>query len=580
MYLGPTERDPVRVPKISKALYDGRVGKTDGRRRAAPAPTAEGGPWWARPRWAAALVAAVALLAFARALGNDFSYDEGLVIVRAQRFLRSGSFGTLLSPQYFAASLEGTWRPFCTLTYMLDAMLGMHPAVFKADSLAWHVGAALLVMALARRLLPDRRRRFALAAGLLFVLHPITTETVDNASFREDSLVTFWGLAAILLATSDRARAALGAYVLALLSKESAVVIPVLLAGVRLVSPAEGRAQPRARALARELVPYGVLTALYLVIRFGPMRTPIAYAGYPGGSLGGALLGMPAVWAHYLRLLVVPWPLCADYMGFFTFGPQPLGPVLRALCLPLAYVALVAIAARRGQKALAFGLAWFAVALGPVSNLIPVPIPAAERFLYLPLVGIALAAAVAVAELAVRLPRAAGRAALAAGLGALVLLGALTDRRHAAWRDDETLWVETTARNPRSCGAQSAVGGNLLSRGIDENAPELLRQSIARQELALRLCAGESDLNRLSITYTRLGAAHAMLHEIAPAQAALERAMQLWPRYALPVVWLGYVRYLAGDAAGAAALLKHAVIDLGPPDAGVAEVAQRYLDKV
>jgi hypothetical protein len=528
-------------------------------------------------------VVVVAAVVYTRALGNEFTYDEGLVIERAQKFLRSGSVGTLFSTRYFAASLEGTWRPFCTLTYMLDATIAMHPAVFKADSLAWHAGVALLIMALARRLLPEGQRRFAIVAGLAFVLHPITTETVDNASFREDGLVTFWGLATLLLALSARPRAALAAYAVALLSKESAVVVPVLLAGARLVEAAaagQRRPRPSGRALAVELAPYAGLTLVYLIIRFGPMKTPLAYASYPGGSLGATLLGMPGVWAHYLRLLVAPWPLCADYTGFFRFGPQPAGPIATALVVEAAYVAAIVVAARRGQALLAFGLAWFALALGPVSNFIPVPIPAAERFLYLPLVGIALAAAAGAAALGARLPPAPARAAVVAGVGVLVVFGALTDRRHAAWRDDQTLWVETVARNPRSCGAQSAVGGNLLTRGIAENAPDLLRQSIQREEAALRLCSDDSDTFRAAMIYTRLGGAHAMLQELGPARAALERATQLWPRYALAVVWLGYVEASSGNAPAAAELLKRAVIDLGPPDASVAEVAQRYLDKI
>ena len=149
-------------------------------------------------------MAAVAIVAFARALGNGFTYDEGLVIVGAQRFLQSGSFGTLLSKDYFGASLEGTWRPFCTFTYMLDAMVSFHPAVFKLDSLLGHIVAAWLLMALTRRLLPEGRRRWAIVAGLLFALHPITAETVDNASFREDSLVTAFTLATLILSLDRR----------------------------------------------------------------------------------------------------------------------------------------------------------------------------------------------------------------------------------------------------------------------------------------------------------------------------------------------------------------------------------------
>ena len=73
-------------------------------------------PFWATPRGAGLLVAALAVLVYARSLANGFSYDEDLVIVQAQRFLQSGAVGVLFGKRYFAASLEGTWRPVCTLT--------------------------------------------------------------------------------------------------------------------------------------------------------------------------------------------------------------------------------------------------------------------------------------------------------------------------------------------------------------------------------------------------------------------------------------------------------------------------------
>jgi hypothetical protein len=582
-----------------------------GRPPAAPRP--DDLPWWATARGAGALVAALAILAYARSLGNAFSYDEGLVIARAQPFLTSGSLGTLLSRRYFAASLEGTWRPFCTLTYMLDAALSMHPAMFKATNLAWHVGAAWLVMALARRLLPERHRRYAVVAGLLFALHPITTETVDNASFREDALVTVFTLATLVLALDGRPRLALASFALGLLSKESAVVAPALLALIRW-----GRVGPDARrppagnpqgvpdlprwaaaakpstpgaslgALARELAPYGVVTALYLVVRFGPLKTPLAYARYPGGSFGAALAGLPAIWTHDFRLLFFPWPLCADLTGYFDFGAQPWIPFAGALAVVLLYGAAIWAAAARGQRLLALGLGWFIVALLPVSNLVPMPIPAAERFLYLPLAGIALGAAAGVGLLADAEGAAAGRVRrwLLGGAG-LALLGAwmaIVNLRHGDWRDDERLWRATLAVNPRSCGAESAVGGGLLSRGMAETSPararELLREAALRQQMALSLCAEETDVVRTAIMQTRLGAAEALLGERLAARTALERAAALAPRYALGVIWLGYLAHLDGDDDRAAALLRRAVVDLGPPDATVAAVAQLYVDKI
>jgi hypothetical protein len=557
---------------------EGRRGRRATRSQPAAPPPTPPGAWWERSRGAAALVAAAVAIVFARSLANGFTYDEPLVIVKAQDFLKSTDFGALVTRDYFSASLEGTWRPFCTLTYMLDALVAFAPAEFKAQSLLWHAASAILVMTLARRLLPERRRRYAIVAGLVFALHPIVTETVDNASFREDSLVTFWTLATILLELAGREGLALVAFALGLLSKESAVVAPVLLGLLRAWGPAELRRSPR--AIAREAAPLVVVLAAYLAVRFGPMKTVGQYALHPGGSLGVTLAAMPLVWAHYLRLLVWPWPLCADYTGYFPFQHPPPAALAVSTLVVVGFAAALAFAAWRGQRGVAFGLAWFAIALGPVSNFIPVPIPAAERFLTLPLAGLALAAASAAGALSERLLPAGWRVLRAAGVTLLVAFAVVVNLRHGAWRDDATLWVDTVAVNPRSCGAQSAVGGTLLTRGIERHDPWMLRDSVAHQELALRLCSDDSDRSRAAMIHTRLGAGRAMLGDVDGARAALARALQLEPRYALAVVWLGYANYLGGDLDDAAALLKQAVFDLGPPDSAVAEVARRYVDKL
>jgi len=472
--------------------------------------------------------------------------------------------------------------------------VSFHPAVFKLDSVVGHVAAAWLLMALTRRLLPPGRRQWAIVAGLLFALHPITAETVDNASFREDSLVTAFTLGTLILSLDRRRALALLCYGLGLLSKESAVIAPALLAILRIGrfdrenprawGPPEPVAPPPlstvARRLVVELIPFGVVTLAYLAIRFGPMKTPVAYAQYPGGTFGATLIGLPAIWAHDLRLLVWPWPLCADYTGYFRFGAQPWGPVLLSGAIVLGYLGLIVFAIRRGERVVALGLGWFLLALLPVSNLLPIPIPAAERFLYLPLCGIALAAAPLFGRFTESHPAPARRRGTLLGVGLLVAFAVLLNLRHGDWHDDQRLWLATVAVNPRSCGAQSAVGGSLLSRGMLSGDPEVLRASAAREELALRLCSDDSDPFRAAFAYTRLGAARALLDDRAAARLALERATILHPRYALPFAWLGYLAYQEGDQAVAAMLLKKAIIDLGPPDATVAAVARYYVDKI
>ncbi|HSS40501.1 MAG TPA: hypothetical protein VLT58_17175, partial [Polyangia bacterium] len=302
---------------------------------------------------------------------------------------------------------------------------------------------------------------------------------MDNASFREDSLVTSFTLATLVLSLDRRRGLALLCYCLGLLSKESAVVAPALLAILRLgrfdrENPRPwGPPEPASpvplsitvRRLALELLPFGAITIAYLAIRFGPMKTPVAYAQYPGGTFGATLMGLPAIWAHDLRLLVWPWPLCADYTGYFRFGEQPLAPVLLASAIVGAYLGLIVFAVCRGERVVALGLGWFLLALLPVSNLLPIPIPAAERFLYLPLCGIALAAAARFGRFMESHPPPARRRGTLLGVGLLTVFAVLLTLRHGDWRDDQRLWLATVAVNPRSCGAQSAVGGGFLSRG-------------------------------------------------------------------------------------------------------------------
>jgi hypothetical protein len=179
-------------------------------------------------RLAPALVVLVAFFRFVGALGNGLTYDEGLVIERADPFLRSGAVGRLFSRAYFEASLEDTWRPLVTATYMLDRSLSSAPTILRLHSIAWHALAGVLVLALARRVLSADLRAWALVAALCFVLHPTTTEVVDNASFREDAIVTALGLGAILLGLRGRLVTMSACYAGALLAKESALVLPAL----------------------------------------------------------------------------------------------------------------------------------------------------------------------------------------------------------------------------------------------------------------------------------------------------------------------------------------------------------------
>ena len=429
------------------------------------APAAGDHPW--------VLVVLAGLLAFGGGLANRFTYDDRLVIEEAEPLLRDLPLAsTVFSQDYFVTSHESTFRPVVTFSYALDyALGGLSPFVYHLQSLLWHLGSALLLYALARRLLPRPARRAALVAGLLFAVHPLLTEAIDNPSFREDPLATFFSLAALLFALRKgrgALAAAIGCYLVALFAKESAFVLPVFLLGARWLLGE----QREAREKWLEAGGFAAATLFFILIRFRVMTSGPDYGEYPGGTLVPTVLGTPRIFVHYVKLLVAPWPLCADYSGVFDFPPATRDLVLSVVLL-LALVAAGYVAGRR-NRLVAFGLGWFLVALGPISNLIAIPVPAAERFLYLPFAGIALAVAAGWAELDARLTDRLRPIARWAGLAAIVALAVLTNLRHPVWHDNMALWGRTVRDFPRAWGARHGYGVELKERGeLDRAAGEL-----------------------------------------------------------------------------------------------------------
>ncbi|MCM2334477.1 MAG: hypothetical protein NDI82_11100, partial [Anaeromyxobacteraceae bacterium] len=161
----------------------------------------------ARPRLVVALAAA---LPFLVTLGNPPILDDGWAALDNPLTYSLGNVGRIFRELYgFAGepSVRGPYRPITTLTYALNyAVHGRWPPGYHAVNVALHVGASLLVLALARRLalaaLPGQAARVALLAGLLFAVHPAHVEAVATVFGRTEPLSTCFALGALLLALS------------------------------------------------------------------------------------------------------------------------------------------------------------------------------------------------------------------------------------------------------------------------------------------------------------------------------------------------------------------------------------------
>lgn len=324
-------------------------------------------------------------------------------------------------------------------------------------------------------------------AALFFAVHPIVTEAVCEPTFREDLLVAACTLGALFLAMrhdpaapgSDRRRAlaCAGLCLLAVASKESGIAAPAVLAVSWWLFR---RGEPR--AFWQLAVGGGAAAAIaFLAARFllEPAQSAIfeAKPQYPGGSFLAAMAIEPRILALYAQLVVLPINLCADY-GIYSVRHLPL-PVALAILAALVAAAVFTI---RADRRMALACALIVLPLVPVSNLFPIYRAAADRYLYLPMAGVALGLGWLLDGpwLAAR-PRLREKATIFC-MAAVVVLGMACVERQKVWANPLALWEDTFLKNPTAYTAASGLGESLREVGRLTEAEQATREAIRLSE--------------------------------------------------------------------------------------------------
>ena len=414
-------------------------------------------------------VALCALVFYLGALWNRFAFDDLPIVLWNSLFTKPGAWWRAFAASYWPPELGGgMYRPLTISTYALDWKVARVPW-FHAVNLLWHAGTSVAVAACARRWAGDKA---ALAAGLIFAVHPVHVEAVANIAGRAELMAALF---AVLAAYAALGRDQIGwsalAGALALLCKENGAVVPGLIVWGWIV----GLARPPRRRLALYVASWLAVGVAYAVVRWYVLRP---YAGvynvaaqFVGASPWAVRLTAVAAFADFARLLVLPLHLRVDYSpAERTLVTSPFDGrfLLGLLCLAV-WAALLVLAWRRGRKLEAFGLGWIGLALLPVANLLyPAGVLVAERTLYLPSVGLALAAGAALGQLGALQPQ-----RLAWVLGLVVVAGGIrTAWRVPVWRDELTVVLSELDDSPRSFDGPSRMVGIYLSQHKPEKAFE------------------------------------------------------------------------------------------------------------
>ena len=343
------------------------------------------------------IITVLPVLIYLNSLKNTFVYDDYLTITN-NHFIREWRYlSALFNQKYFAVSNELTYRPVVTLSYFVDyAIWQLRPCGYHLTNLIIHTLNVYLVYFTAYLLFKNRITAFI--SCLLFSIHPIFSEAVNAVSYREDLLSASFLLVAFILfikhtkSTNRRYfiiwyTLSLLTYLLAMLSKETAFVLPFLILSYDLIFQKNHilNFHNRIRRLVANYAGYIAIGGFYLFLRFYLFHHPGESVGYPGNSVFVNFIMMTKVLGYYVKLFFIPAPLNADYIVPLTFSPADAAFIISIILLITTAILLVKKC--RLSSIWTFSTIWFFVTLLPVLNIIPINNIMAERYLYIPGIG-------------------------------------------------------------------------------------------------------------------------------------------------------------------------------------------------
>lgn len=511
-----------------------------------------------------AAILALTLLVYVRTITFEFVYDdEGQIVGNA--LIKSWS----LAPQYFAGHVWKSlyphapgnyYRPLFLLWLLLNnSLFGANAVGWLASTIFLHLVATGLTYMVVREL--PTNHLTASVTALLFGVHPAHLEAVAWVSGVTESLFSVAFLGAFLAYLTSRqrksanwVRLSLALYAAALLCKETAIVLPILVFSHAWIYGARNRREistshrPRLWKAFWATAPYLPVAVAYLTLRSFALKGllhPITNL-----PLSTIVLTWPLLLSFYLRQLIFPVGLS----GFYDFSYVKHFDIAHVL-LPFLLLLLVAGLLwiwQRGpaSREVRFGTVWMFAPFLPLLNLSVLQQGdiAHDRYLYLPALGFALLVALGLEKLG------SGSSQLY-GLHSRVVLAAVTVcvllcfgvvYQSAHWANDLALYSHGHRTAPHNATAANNLTQIFIKRGQYQEARALCEQ-VLRENPNFWLC----NYNLGYLAYKTANSAEAEKH--------LVRAIQIDPSDPDQYTFLGLSRFRMGRLADAAADLQRAI---------------------
>jgi protein O-mannosyl-transferase len=489
-------------------------------------------------------------LCYGNSLPNEFVFDDGPIVASNPAIRSVDPIENLKSPYWTQQQYEGIYRPFIIFSLSVDYAVWKRWAPgFRLTNLALHAVNGFLVFLLCAGL--AGKGVLPIAAMVIFLVHPVQTEAVTSIVGRSELFAASFFLGSWLTFRRGKTVWAAALFFLALLSKENTIVLPAILILDFWLSPPE----PGKRSLpefTRRIAVFGGLAIVYLALRFsvlGGFGIP-AGAQYMGGHLSyfERVLTSGRVFMKYLKLLFFPVNVAGDY----DFNAIPIAQLrdwdaLFGLALIPAIAACALIGVKR-NRLISFSVLFAFVAFSPASNwIMPISVLMAERFLYLPLAGLSLGAAVTFGNIR------DDRLRRLIGIGGLTAAIVLCNSHDYIRRNDFTFFRNMVRVEPNSAKARLGYGYALMQAGRNEEA--------ARQfEAGLQIIPDYPEL------LTTLGMTRIEGDNCAEAWPLFKRALQIDPLHADTHRRMGDCYFKEGRVGEAESMYRRAVESIPYPD--------------
>lgn len=502
---------------------------------------------------AIAILLALSFCVYARAIGFDFllTWDDDVYITQNEA-IKGFSLPNLVAA--FSSYYVGIYAPALIISYMLDYTLwGMNPAGFHLSNILFHSLNGIILFLLMTRL--KLSICAATAAAAIFLIHPVQVESVAWITERKNILGLLFMLLSLYTWIYWREHSeedgkkryywlAVFLFLCSLLSKAAITfVFPLLLAAY--CYSYDISFNPR--KLLPRITPFLALSVIFSLAALFAQS-----AEFSGGRVdqqrGIWLFTMTPVFTAYISHVVWPHELLPSYMPGYRNSAD--STVVSAIIFLILFFGATILLIKK-ERALLFWFSCILVPMVPVSHIIPFITLMNDRYLYIPMIGVAGVAAFYGDRLYLKTEGLKRNVTIAVVIGVLIALGSLSFRQSAIWRNDVALWtylIEKSSPNALfywRLGEAHRLSGNAATamdsynRALEIN-PDNLRAHRGAAEALLQLNRPDlaiphalfivRKLPKLHLGFTLLGEAYIQLGERGQAESALSRALQFAPK--------------------------------------------------